>query len=1032
MTTPSFRIDQAMLKNFSPEAINNKTDLLGFYKSDDHTYVITTRDNTTDPHFISQSSQIAALFADAQFSIDESLTDARDSIKFLQYLDCVYRVIDRHNSNVAHSKEHGIVQFLLQIPLISSVVEWVFDQLLFSPPESACGILENKQREIVKNYFDSADNLETLTQYRQNLLDDLTNAETHPLRGKGLQEELWMRERRMIQQEFETQIFERSDALQLAQKIVDEVELALDFDLEIDHFDEPNRYTARLQSLTLSPELIELASDAQKLLIKTAHDKTMEAFGKWHLQHIQKICEKATEEGREALLTDLLVSNNPEEFTKKFFSLVSRLSSLQADKEIVILNTSFSAYRKGLIEKRLCKPDNLQMLQMCKEELLKELEITKTQPNPQHAKDYQTEFWKNEQLTIQIVFEDELTKRSPILQKAQGIMDASDFKSILGYGLDVDPFMAAPLCNEQRNSLVLPKELIPLVSVRLQDIVKNARLKINTTYGNWHSQRINIICENATKNGTEPQLEDLLVVKNSSECIGKYKSLINLLTGVSQPVAIEHLHKHYENQLAKLFYTLRESLEFIKTVFLGISDVEVLTTKYKEKNELLDEWYSFKKSTHSDINEGDLEDLKRQLKEAYEFNLVEKIPCFGTILDILGERKSTTLLLTQGSISPALNQSEKWYRHHLDVIRLELSQPYTEHLSSHVIEKMREGEKCLLIELSKLKDKQVQELLVTKEKSKSIFDMASSLLPSFLTNIWVDNSEQPLQSYREMLLKVLDIEEDSQIEKTYASNIKELSELPNTNDAKNKIINLYESYQRALKIQPLIRIVSSGIVFSGDISLLELTNKNGLSILSDIENFVNELTNLVDLEIQFQNLNKTNSLVQTLETVKSQLEEQFESMIITSHPVYEKMKEICEKYEKPCLGMHDYIFKIPFQDKFGNCNYKEAVKKYAEMLKKFEVPENANQPMKLSEASIKTKAIIVFAYKEWEAEHILYAYKRSLPVLGLPHNSSRTERIRRYRYLQLFLHPDKNKNYEVPQELADKFDEATRHLGNPP
>ncbi|MBA3238550.1 MAG: J domain-containing protein [Parachlamydiaceae bacterium] len=1052
MSIPSFNIDHEMLQNFSVNAINDKSDQLGFYKTNDHTYVITTKNSTTNPNFTAQMGQIVALFADAQFTIDASL-EGPDSIKFAQYLECVHRIVDRHNSNVNKNRENAVVQFLLQLPIISSVVEWIFDQLLFSFPDSACVVFENRQRDIIANYLQSAEDWDTLDLYRQNLLNDLTNAQNpdNPLRGEGFPEDFWLVERRMVQQEFEKQVFDRSEVLQLAQNIVDNIEPALNFDLKIDHFEGPARCAARLKSLTLSPDLDRLVSETQKNLIKTAQDQTMQAFGQWHIQRIKMLCKNASKKATEPLLTDLLLSNNPDDFTKKFFSLASRISPLSAKHQIATLQTHFCTYRKGLIEKRLGESENLQMLQTCKVAMLKELEELKVQQNPLHGKEYQTEFWKNEQLTIQNVFEEELTKRSPILQKIQGIMAANDedFEIILGFGLNVDPFSAAGLCNTQTKSLDLPEELMKLDAIRLTNIVTSAKQKIVMAYGNWHGCRINSLCKNAMKEGKKPLIEDLLITREKSQFKVKYDSLIKRLSSVKQTRAKTDLETFYEDYLGEIFGSLHESLASPKTMFAGLS-LEELNVNMKEKSDILDEWFLFKKKGYLNLSRDSLEHYKMKLREAYDFNLLQTVPVFGIALDILGERKGPILSLTGGSSSAATNQTEKWYRHNLDVIRFELSQPYTEHISPQALAKMKEAEKCLLIELSKLKEKQVQELLTIQEKSDSMFELASSILPSFISNWFVDQSELPLKPYRELLLKVLEITKVSHIEGKYEVKIKELSELPNSDVAKNQIMNVYESYHRAQKIQPLIRMINPGSMFSGKISLEKLVKKMNLFTFNEKENYVNELCDLLDQEIAIQSLNPKSLITSTLKSAKYQLENQLETMLIEANPLLGEMKKICKNFEISCLGMYKHIIDVPFQDRLGNSLYTQAVEKYEKMLKKFEIDEDSDQPMCIKKITLRTKEIILYAYKEWEAEHILFANetfqsenefsyfinddmkekKRSAKVIGLSYNSPRTERIKRYRNLCTFLHPDKN--YGIPEELLEKYVEASKVLGNPP
>lgn len=1058
MTIPSFSIDTNMLENFSVEDINSKNDQLGFYKTNNHTYVITTRNNTTHPNFTSQIGQILALFKEAQFSIDEAL-DAQNSFKFAQYLDCVYNIVDRYNMNINSHKEKDLVKFLLQIPLISSVVEWIFDQLLFSFPDAAYEVFNNSQQNIIQNYYESAKNLEALALYRQTLLNNLKDAKKKPSRGQGCPEVFWEQQRRIINKQFEQEIFNRSAALQIAQNIIDEKEPALNFGLEIDPIEGPTLCTRRLNSLTLPLDFANLASAGQTNLINTARDAVLKAWGQWHIERIKLVCNNAAKVNREPLLTDLIVSIDPNEFTKKFFSLVSRISPLSARDEIAMLEKQFAAYRKGLITKRLGESDSLQMLQICKDALLKDLEKTAKEQNPQHGQDYQARFWKNEQLAIQKVFEEELDKRVPTIQKIHNILATSESNVILGFGADIDPYKAAELCNIQIKSLVLSQEIILLDGSRLNGIFQKARQKIVDAYGNWNADRICLICEKFPN----PSIEDLLISKDPNKFKERYTSISKRLTDVKRTDAIELIHKHYEAHLFNIFNTLRESLKTPKKrkfLFQDIYDIEVLKAKYQEKIAILDEWYTFKKKVHADLTIGDIEDLKIMLKEAYEFNLIQTVPVFGIALDILGERETELLLLTSGSSSSSpSNQSEKWIQNNLDLIRFELSKPYTEHLSPEAINKMKEAEKRLLEELSKLKEKQIQELLTKKEKSKSIFDMASDLFPSFITNIFIDYSELPLQTYRDMLLKVLQIKKETLIEQTYEAKMKEISALPNSDAMKSKIIDIYECYKRAEKIQPLIRIINPGSLLPGNISLQKLTKENNLVDIIDIENYVNNLLELIDLELEIQKFQTNNVVAKALEQIKTQLKDQLEKKLVNLYPSYLEIKNICQKFENPCLNMHKSLINVPISELnyknsyfqgSGNSLYKVATSKYDKMINICTELEGSNPPPSIKGDCLKAKGLLVLAYKEWEAEHILNADKmfesesdryywfsqeeienrRSAAVLGLPYETLRTEKSKRYRTLSIFLHPDKNGG--ITKELADKFQEASKLLGNPP
>lgn len=94
--------------------------------------------------------------------------------------------------------------------------------------------------------------------------------------------------------------------------------------------------------------------------------------------------------------------------------------------------------------------------------------------------------------------------------------------------------------------------------------------------------------------------------------------------------------------------------------------------------------------------------------------------------------------------------------------------------------------------------------------------------------------------------------------------------------------------------------------------------------------------------------------------------------------------------------------------------------------------------------SLKAQQILLHAYKEWIAALILLAKdvwdanpayydpeekKYAAKMLGLSEFAPLADKTKRYRYLQLLLHPDKN--HDVPEKLLEKYISAGKLLVAP-
>jgi hypothetical protein len=77
-------------------------------------------------------------------------------------MDCVYQVINRHNEKIALKKANPSIQFMLKIPLISSIALWIFNRMMLTKPNSSLEAIQTHQQHLFKKQFSSASELEKL------------------------------------------------------------------------------------------------------------------------------------------------------------------------------------------------------------------------------------------------------------------------------------------------------------------------------------------------------------------------------------------------------------------------------------------------------------------------------------------------------------------------------------------------------------------------------------------------------------------------------------------------------------------------------------------------------------------------------------------------------------------------------------------------------------------------------------------------------------------------------------------------------
>lgn len=103
-------IDELLAGNFRADDLQNHTDQLGFYRKSASVYVLSTRNIANRQSFNSQIVDLARILNSSQFDpVQMNKLSVDQSYMVTRYLNCVYKVIDKHNHKAEEARSNLFV-----------------------------------------------------------------------------------------------------------------------------------------------------------------------------------------------------------------------------------------------------------------------------------------------------------------------------------------------------------------------------------------------------------------------------------------------------------------------------------------------------------------------------------------------------------------------------------------------------------------------------------------------------------------------------------------------------------------------------------------------------------------------------------------------------------------------------------------------------------------------------------------------------------------------------------------------------------
>lgn len=334
----------------------------------------------------------------------------------------------------------------------------------------------------------------------------------------------------------------------------------------------------------------------------------------------------------------------------------------------------------------------------------------------------------------------------------------------------------------------------------------------------------------------------------------------------------------------------------------------------------------------------------------------------------------------------------------------------TEALPPIVKEKLKKACELLKNQLANIAANELkahQEKIERREKSRGILGKFGS----FLSGFFLHKKDQFLIDHESAIVEYLNVDQKknipSEIEIKYAEkkNCLSLSNDPEVKKYLDLLEFLYSNYKRSLALRPL---------------LSEYLNKktpalfNGFASLKSIEANLAKAMNLLNEELDLQNEQHNSNASSTLEHVKKFHHAHWQELLKTLVPVYSKVSVISQEKQNIKTHLYERVFqwKLDYPVSMARDHFKELLNSVKSECKD-DLPDSVFQ------ALLDAQDVIVWAYKEWEADRILTA--KNNEILGVHQNKKG-----RYKELQLLLHPDKNK--DLPVQLLVKIHEASKRL----
>lgn len=581
-------------------------------------------------------------------------------------------------------------------------------------------------------------------------------------------------------------------------------------------------------------------------------------------------------------------------------------------------------------------------------------------------------------------------------------------------------------------------------------------------YVEWHAQRI--IKYRQTVN---PILGEVLGTTDSTKFLEKYQSFVTILKDFRSitPLAkqsLNALNELFENDLKKKLGPLAR-LELDANADVHLREVFERDLSYKElvkkKNEYLDlfsEWDKFQRAKFKEEVFVEIKLLSKSGKEViqnlFSKEFAQRIPLYAQACNIINTFKPTqqlqsnVLLLNAPEDELAVSKTTYWYQNQLNLFESGILNLTEEDIPAEILDAIKETismlhDKHARMEVIRLAERKVKLEETKKPKSKGFWAGVSSWWNS------TNDAKAFLNVYADTLVKLIGLDsseklDKDQIDARYKRLMSTLEKSEATKDQRIELIEAYGSYERALKLQDILFLAFniSPIAFKFDEVF------RGCTSFTERQERAEPLIQHLDTEIEIQKTREEGKvkalILTTLQKTKEQVAKHWEDYLIKEVPMYTKLKAILKGIPEPLKeGLYTNILNVDL-----SYTYTSHAKKVTDIYEKLSNELSGGNrdllPSSIQEDLAKAEKWVLIAYKEWEADRMLKIlesngetvdsdkikqnpnYKRDL--LGLPASATETEINKRYRKLNMLLHPDRNR--DVDELFKKKFETAVKGL----
>lgn len=654
---------------------------------------------------------------------------------------------------------------------------------------------------------------------------------------------------------------------------------------------------------------------------------------------------------------------------------------------------------------------NLRGLQSNKSQLDRALSLASRETESLHGQGLEDPEWSFCRRTIVKAFETALEKKSPGLAKARTIMqgDAGVYLGDIGVKYEEIEQKAQQLIQE----LNITDEVNNMATEGQKELREQAINRIKLGEAAWILRYLQQKYQLASQIRELPRIQDLLGVDQPLAMARRYVTLHKAL------ILLNESGSETRNKLQRSFGNYIQPL--IDNLLVDAMDASRAKTA-KEVKDLFEqlatvvEAYKLYRSVLNPNQDKDAEIERKEsdLKIIRDRKLCKLVPLYGTSRQVLNLGNYQNVPLLTFSNQNASSYSEAWYQEKLSYFEYELTKIDQNEFSQETYEIIMNAHKYLKNQYARCQQERMEKVVREQSQAKGLLGYLGTMIFGKDTG-----QEQPTKMYKDSLKKLLNAKDEQDLFPAYERKIRELNKLPDSIALKEIIQTAFVAYNRALEIQPLLKKVASGLFSSGELTMQDVNSKNkGLEAFrEDALSMLKLFENEIDIQMQSNN----HGLVANLQKTRSQIMGLLDRAICDKYPQYKKLLE--------------------FQTKYEGKGFKEGNKEYKDVIQEIELAASGEDlPAFISNAAVKAKLAVTYAYKEWEANRIIRVKARygselsgferrrmELQIYDLPANASERDVKMKIRELYLLLHPDRNG--DLPERLKAKVDEASKILG---